>query len=189
MTLIFFKTPAEFRKWLEINHEKKPELFVGFYKKESKKPSLTWPQSVDEALCYGWIDGVRKSIDAESYCIRFTPRKPTSIWSAVNISKIEELIRSGKMNPAGLAAFKNRREDKSKIYSFENDEKILEGDLKKQFMSNLNAWNFFNSQAPSYKKAVVYWIMSASQEKTRFSRLDKTMAASEKQKRLWDKYK
>jgi uncharacterized protein YdeI (YjbR/CyaY-like superfamily) len=125
MTPTFFKTQEEFRKWLEENHLTETELLAGFYKVDSGKPSITWPQSVDEALCFGWIDGVRKSIDKERYCIRFTPRKPTSIWSAVNIRKVEEFIKKGQMQPAGLEAYENRKDEKSKIYSFENETKEL----------------------------------------------------------------
>jgi uncharacterized protein YdeI (YjbR/CyaY-like superfamily) len=189
MPPIFFKTPDEFRKWLEINHANETELLVGFYKKESKRPSITWPQSVDEALCFGWIDGVRKSIDEESYSIRFTPRKPSSIWSAINIKKVEDLIKSGKMNPAGLSAFNKRREEKSKIYSFESELKLLTEDFEKEFRASKTAWKFFDSQAPSYKKTIIHWIMTASQDKTRLSRLRKVIAESEKQTRLWEKYR
>jgi uncharacterized protein YdeI (YjbR/CyaY-like superfamily) len=121
MTATFFAKQSEFRKWLDKNHKKETELLVGFYKINSGKPSMTWSQSVDEALCFGWIDGVRKSIDKDSYQIRFTQRKPTSIWSAVNIKKIEELTKQGLMQPAGLVSFENRKENKSKIYSYENE--------------------------------------------------------------------
>src|SRR6476659_5155070 len=119
---IFFATQSEFRKWLKKNHQKATELFVGFYKVDSGKPSMTWSQSVDHAICFGWIDGVRKSIDKDSYLIRFTPRKPASIWSAINIKKVEELTKQGLMQPAGLASFEKRVESRSKIYSYEKDE-------------------------------------------------------------------
>src|SRR5476649_488337 len=125
MLATFFPKPSDFRKWLLKNHKKETELLVGFYKVGSGKPSITWPQSVDEALCFGWIDGVRKSIDAESYSIRFTPRKHTSIWSAVNIKKMEELIEKELMQPAGLAIFQKRTENKSMIYAYENEAKKL----------------------------------------------------------------
>src|SRR6187549_476911 len=117
----FFATQSDFRKWLEKNHSKATELFVGFYKVDSGKPSMTWSESVDQAICFGWIDGVRKSIDKDSYFIRFTPRKPTSIWSAINIKKVEELTKQGLMQPAGLASFEKRTEGKSRIYSFEQE--------------------------------------------------------------------
>jgi len=189
MTPTFFKTPEEFRNWLAENHLTKTALLVGFYKVDSGKPSITWPQSVDEALCFGWIDGVRKSIDEESYYIRFTPRKPTSIWSAVNIRKVEELIKSGQMQQAGLVAYENRKTEKSKVYSFENESKKLTSDFENHFKANAKAWDFFTSQASSYKKAVIHWIMTAKQEVTQLSRLGKVISDSENQKRLWDKYK
>lgn len=180
----FFKTQDEFRNWLESNHNKEEELIVGFYKVNSGKPSLTWPQSVDQALCFGWIDGVRKSIDKESYCIRFTPRRSTSNWSTVNIKKIEALTKAGLMKPAGLKAFSLRKENKSGIYSHENDTLFLESNYEIQFRENKKAWEFFMKQAPSYKKAIMRWIMSAVQEKTRQSRLEKTINESEQQKRV-----
>jgi uncharacterized protein YdeI (YjbR/CyaY-like superfamily) len=129
----FFAKQSDFRRWLQKNHKKETELLVGFYKVGSGKPSMTWSQSVDEALCFGWIDGVRKSIDKESYQIRFTQRKPTSIWSANNIKKIEELKKQGLMRPAGLASFEQRTENKSRIYSYEKDEEKLPQNFKKQF--------------------------------------------------------
>src|SRR5919205_1152453 len=119
MTPHFFKTPAAFRKWLAANHDKSKELWVGYYKKGSGKPSITWPESVDEALCFGWIDGIRKSIDDESYTIRFTPRRPRSIWSAVNVKRARELMETGRMHPAGLKAFEERVSERSGIYSYE----------------------------------------------------------------------
>ena len=180
----FFATPAQFRSWLAKHHKAAGELLVGFYKKDSGKPSMTWPQSVDEALCFGWIDGVRKRIDDESYSIRFTPRKPTSIWSAVNIKKIYDLTQQGLMQPAGVEAFQKRTENKSKIYAYENEPAELSAELKKKFKANKKAWNFFATQAPSYQKTIVHWIMRAKQETTRTSRLEKTITKSEKQQRL-----
>jgi uncharacterized protein YdeI (YjbR/CyaY-like superfamily) len=180
----FFESQDEFRKWLEINHEKETELVVGFYKVDSGKPSITWSQSVDQALCFGWIDGIRKAIDTESYCIRFSPRRKTSIWSAININKIEELTKAGLMKPAGLKAFSFRKDDKSKIYSHENDILFLDSYYEKQFKENKVAWVFFVKQAPSYQKAIVRWIMGARQDKTRQSRLEKAINASSQQKRL-----
>lgn len=180
----FFKTQDDFRKWLEIYHEKETELMVGFYKVDSGEPSMNWSQSVDQALCFGWIDGVRKSIDEESYCIRFTPRRNTSNWSAINIKKMEDLTKAGLMKPAGLKAFSLRKENKSEIYSYENDTLSLDSTDEKRFRENQKAWDFFMKQAPSYKKAIMRWILSAKQEKTRLSRLEKTIKESEKQKRL-----
>ncbi|WP_281632934.1 YdeI/OmpD-associated family protein [Flavobacterium luteolum] len=184
MTPIFFANQLEFRKWLERNHQKEKELLVGFYKVTSKKLSISWSESVDQALCFGWIDGVRKSIDAESYTIRFTPRKPSSIWSAINIQKIEDLTKAGLMTDAGLKAFGFRTEKKSKIYSHEKEPVPLLDVYEKQFKNNATAWKFFEKQAPSYKKVMIHWIMSAKQEKTQLSRLEKTIIESEKQKRV-----
>ena len=184
MTLSFFTTQAEFRKWLEKQHKKETELLVGFYKVSSDKPSMTWSQSVDQALCFGWIDGVRKSIDAESYSIRFTPRRSTSIWSAINIKKVEELNKAGLMTPEGQKAFDLRTENKSRIYSHEKEPANLDPNYESQFRMNPLAWDFFNAQAPSYKKVMTHWIMTAKQEKTRVSRLEKTIQISEQQKRM-----
>lgn len=183
-TAIFFITPQDFRKWLEENHRLEVELVVGFYKVGTKKPSMTWSQSVDQALCFGWIDGVRKSIDHESYCIRFTPRRPTSIWSTVNIKKIEELSKSGLMHPAGLDAFKLRKENKSGIYSHETENGSLSAEYEERFKSDEKAWEFFKKQAPSYQKVMIHWIMSAKQYKTQISRLEKTISESEKERRV-----
>jgi len=184
MTPTFFKNQSEFRAWLAENHKKETELLVGFYKTGSGKLNMTWSQSVDEALCFGWIDGVRRSIDKDSYCIRFTPRKPTSIWSAVNIQKVEDLTKNGLMQQAGLEAFSRRKAEKSGIYSFEMEAKKLEDHLEHQFKANEAAWLFFTTQAPSYQKTIIHWLMAAKQEATKLARLDKAIAASEHQKRL-----
>lgn len=180
----FFSKPSDFRKWLTKNHKKEKELLVGFYKVGSGKPSISWPQSVDEALCFGWIDGIRRSVDEESYSIRFTPRKPKSIWSAINIKKVEDLTKKGLMKPEGLAVFKLRTENSSNIYSHENEIKKLTPVYEKKFKTNKKAWQFFTTQAPSYKKVIIHWIMSAKQEKTQLNRLDKTITESAKQKRV-----
>jgi uncharacterized protein YdeI (YjbR/CyaY-like superfamily) len=184
MSAVFFTTSSAFRKWLEKNHKKETELIVGFYKVGSGKPSITWSQSVDEALCFGWIDGVRKSIDEVSYCIRFTPRKPTSIWSAINIEKMEKLTAAGLMTPAGLEVFQCRKEEKSRIYSHETAPAKLNAAFIKKFKQDKQAWKYFIAQAPSYQKVMTHWIMSAKQEKTRQSRLEKTIAHSAQQKRM-----
>jgi uncharacterized protein YdeI (YjbR/CyaY-like superfamily) len=180
----FFATQNEFRKWLEKHHKKETELVVGFYKVGSGKPSMTWSQSVDQALCFGWIDGVRRSIDNESYCIRFTPRRKNSNWSAINIKKVEELTNAGLMTIEGVNAFSLRKEDKSGIYTHENDVADLDTKYENQFKRNQLAWNFFISQSPSYKKVITHWIMTAKQEKTRLSRLEKTIKESEQQRRV-----
>jgi uncharacterized protein YdeI (YjbR/CyaY-like superfamily) len=184
MSPTFFPTQSHFRNWLQKNHKKESELLVGFYKVDSGKPSMTWSQSVDQALCFGWIDGVRRSIDAESYSIRFTPRRKTSIWSAINIRKVEELTKQGLMEPAGLEIYGHRKEHKSAIYSFENQPKSLTPRFEKRFKANKKAWKFFLSQAPSYRRVMFFFIMSAKQENTRIRRLEKVIAASEKGKRV-----
>ena len=191
MTPIFFAKQSDFRKWLEKNHKKKSELLVGFYKVGSGKPSMGWSQSVDEALCFGWIDGVRRSIDKDSYQIRFTQRKSTSIWSAINIKKIEELTKQGLMQPAGLASFEKRTESRSKIYSHEKDKVEFTPDLKKQFKANKKAWEYFQSLAPSYRKISTHWVMSAKQESTRIKRLNTLIADSAAGTNMWkdNKYK
>lgn len=184
MEALFFATPQEFRKWLEKNHTTATEVIVGFYKIGTKKPSMTWSESVDQALCFGWIDSVRRSIDKDSYCNRFTPRKPTSIWSAINIKKVEDLTKAGLMKSAGLRAFEFKKEEKTSMYSHERELASLTPEFEKQFKTNKKAWDFFNNQAPSYKKVMLHWIMSAKQEKTRVSRLEKTIRESEQEKRV-----
>jgi uncharacterized protein YdeI (YjbR/CyaY-like superfamily) len=181
----FFAKPSDFRKWLEKNHKKEKELLVGFYKVGSGKPSITWPQSVDEALCFGWIDGIRKSIDEHSYSIRFTPRKKTSIWSHVNIRKMKELTEKGLMTEAGLEIFKHRKEDQSSYYSYQNKTLTLPPAYEKKFKANKKAWSFFTAQAPSYKKVILYRILSAKREETRLKRLEEIIRVSESQKRVF----
>lgn len=184
MTPTFFATKEEFRKWLEEHHTKEKEILVGFYKKDSGKPSMNWSEAVDQALCFGWIDSVRRSLDSESYSNRFTPRKPNSIWSIINIKKVEELTKAGLMTLEGQKAFEVRKENKTGIYSHEKEEIILDPAYEKQFKTHKNAWAFFEKQAPSYKRMVIHWLMSAKQEKTRLSRLEKTIGESEQLKRL-----
>ena len=174
----FFAAPSEFRKWLEKNNKKKTELLVGFYKVDSGKPSMTWSQSVDEALCFGWIDGIRKSVDEERYTIRFTPRRRTSIWSSVNIKRAGELIRDGLMQAPGLKAFEARREFRSGIYAYEQRSADLPEPYLGQLRKNKNAWAFFQLQTPGYKKLMMWWIVSAKKEETRLSRLKKLIAES-----------
>jgi uncharacterized protein YdeI (YjbR/CyaY-like superfamily) len=180
----FFTTKSSFRNWLEKNHDKATELLVGFYKVNSGKQSITWSESVDEAICFGWIDGIRKSIDTESYCIRFTPRNPRSIWSAINIQKVENLSKQGLMHPAGIAAFQKRDEKKSAIYSYEKSPEKLSDDFSKKFKSNKKAWNFFQSMAPSYQRTAVHWVMNAKQESTKLKRLDELINDSEAKRKI-----
>ena len=191
MTPTFFAKQSDFRKWLKKNHTKETALIVGFYKVGSAKPSITWPQSVDEALCFGWIDGVRTSIDNDSYQIRFTPRKPTSIWSAINIKKAEALTKQGLMQPAGLASFEKRTAERSKVYAFENEEMELPPDFEKKFKANKTAWKYFESLAAYYKKLSKHWVMSAKQEITRLKRLSNLIEDCRKGTNQWkdNKYK
>ncbi len=168
----FFASPAEFRKWLEEHHATASELWVGYYKTSSGKPSITWPQSVDEALCFGWIDGVRKSLNDESYTIRFTPRKPGSTWSRVNIQRVAELSRLGRMQPSGLAVFQARDEKKTGLYSFERAAVKLDAAYENKLRANAKAWTFFQAQAPWYRRTASFWVMDAKREETRLKRLD-----------------
>jgi len=177
--LTYFATQQDFRNWLEKNHDKETELLVGFYRVDSGKPSITWPQSVDQALCFGWIDGIRKSVDAESYCIRFTPRKPKSTWSAINIRKVEEMNKLGLMLPAGLAAYEKRNELKSAIYSYENRPEKLTSEYELIFRTQPTARLNFQSLPPSYQRTAIYWVMSAKQEPTRQKRLNELIKDSE----------
>jgi len=181
----FFETPAAFRRWLKPHHKAERELWVGFHKKSSGRPSITWPESVDEALCFGWIDGVRKALDAHSYVIRFTPRKPDSAWSTVNTRRAQALIESGRMQPAGLRALKARDPEKSGVYSFEQRKNAtLSAQQEERFRANTAAWRFFESQPPGYRKTAVFWVVSAKQEATRLRRLDTLIADSEAGRRI-----
>ena len=181
----FFKTALAFRTWLEKNYLNETALIVGFYKLSSKKASLTWSESVDQAICFGWIDGVRRSIDEESYSVRFTPRKKNSIWSSINIQKVAVLKQAGLMTEAGLKAFSYRTENKSNIYPHEKNEIKLAINYENTLKANIIAWDFFNKQTPVYKKHIAYWIMSAKQEKTRVLRLEKLIEHCTLQKKIF----
>jgi uncharacterized protein YdeI (YjbR/CyaY-like superfamily) len=171
--VLFFATPDHFRAWLDKNHATEQELQVGFYKRESGQPSITWPESVDCALSYGWIDGVRNSIDEISYRIRFTPRKPSSTWSAINVKRVAELTKLGLMRPAGMKAFAACKGDKTGIYAYEQRKNAkLPHAFEKQFRANKKAWEFFQSQPPWYQRTASYRVISAKQEETRQKRLD-----------------
>jgi len=168
----FFATPAALRAWLEAHHQGETELLVGFYKKGSGKPSITWPESVDEALCYGWIDGVRRRLGDDAYTIRFTPRQRRSFWSNVNIRRAGELIADGRMRPAGLAAFEARTGERSGVYSFEQkDEIAFDEAAARRFQSDAKAWGFFQAQPPWYRRTATWWVVSAKREETRAKRL------------------
>ncbi len=167
-----FERPQDFRAWLEKHHDSEPELWVGYYKKGSGKASVTWPESVDEALCFGWIDGIRKGIDAERYMIRFTPRRARSIWSAVNIGRVAALTEEGRMRPAGLKAFEARREGRSGIYSYEQrDQAKLDPTFEKRFRAKKKVWASFEAMPKSYRQAAIRWVMTAKKEETRERRL------------------
>lgn len=175
----FFAAPQDFRDWLAANHDQKQEQWVGFYKRDSGKASITWPESVDVALCFGWIDGLRKSVDSESYMIRFTPRKPASTWSAVNIRRVGELKESGLMHASGLKAFEARDEKKSVLYSYEQRSTAQLGEgFEKRFKANKKAWEFFQAQPPWYRRTSTFWVVSAKKEETRLKRLDRLIKDS-----------
>jgi uncharacterized protein YdeI (YjbR/CyaY-like superfamily) len=180
----FFSTADEFREWLKNNHDKVDELLVGFYKRGSGKPSITWPESVEQALCFGWIDGVRKSIDDESYTIRFTPRRPRSIWSAVNIRRAKELIELGLMHAAGRKAFEQRDEKRANLYSYERATASFSAEQEKEFRADKKAWRFFGEQPPSYRRTATHWVTTAKTAETRARRLRKLIDASAEGKRL-----
>jgi uncharacterized protein YdeI (YjbR/CyaY-like superfamily) len=171
MEIRFFDSSSEFREWLETNHERAGELILGFYKKGSGKKGLSYAESLDEALCFGWIDGVRKNLDAVSYSIRFTPRMKNSIWSLANLRRVERLKKSGRMKRAGLESHSMRDPAKTGIYSFENATRTLAVDEEKKFMSEANAWDFFQKQTPSYRRMALWWIVSAKKDETRARRL------------------
>jgi uncharacterized protein YdeI (YjbR/CyaY-like superfamily) len=176
----FFATPADFRKWLTKHHVTARELWVGFYKRGTGKPSITWPESVEEALCAGWIDGVRKSINDESYVIRFTPRKATSTWSAVNLKKFQQLIREGRVLPAGLKAHQTRPIKKSGYSYEERYASKLDRASERRFRANAAAWKHFQSQPPWYRQTTIFWVVSAKKEETRQRRLSMLIAFSAK---------
>jgi uncharacterized protein YdeI (YjbR/CyaY-like superfamily) len=167
----FFRKPADLRRWFEKHHDTAAELWVGYYKKGSGKPSITWPESVDEALCVGWIDGIRKGIDEVSYRIRFTPRRATSVWSAINIERVRVLTAEGRMRPGGLRAFEGRKSNRVGIYSYEQRSDQLPEPYASALKRRRAAWSFFQTQPPSYRKAVGWWIVSAKREETRQRRL------------------
>ena len=181
MDPVFFATPAEWRAWLEAHHASETELLVGFHKKGTGMPSITWPQSVDEALCFGWIDGVRRSLGAESYTIRFTPRKARSFWSNVNIGRVGELVAEGRMTPAGLRAFEARTGERSGVYSFEQKDKdavVLSPEMEARFRADAVAWDYFQSRPPWYRRTATWWVISAKKEETREKRIATLIADS-----------
>jgi uncharacterized protein YdeI (YjbR/CyaY-like superfamily) len=180
----FFAKPAEFRKWLAANHATATELFIGFYKKGSGKKSITYAEALEEALCFGWIDGVRKRLDEESYEQRFTPRKPRSIWSLINVGHVERLKKEGRMMPAGIAAYEKRDPKRTGIYAFENRPREFSPEYLKRFRANKQAWKFFEQQPPYYTKLLIFWVMSAKKEETQERRLKQLIESSEKGTRV-----
>jgi len=180
----FFATPAGFRRWLQKHHRSADELLVGFYKKGSARPSITWPESVDEALCFGWIDGIRRSVDDEVYTIRFTPRRKGSIWSAVNTKRAKELIADGRMQAAGREAFEARDAKKSAVYSYERETAQFDSASEKQFKANTKAWEFFSAQPPGYRRLATHFVTSAKREDTRARRLETLINLSAEGRRL-----
>lgn len=181
----FFPTLDDWRAWLKKHHADTEEFWVGFYKRDSGRPSITWPESVDGALCFGWIDGVRKSIDATSYKIRFTPRKGRSIWSAINIKRAKELSKQGLMHSAGLAAFEKRDGDRSAIYAYEQRKTAkLPTEFEKQFRARSQAWTFFQFQPPWYQRTSIYWVVSAKKEETRLKRLATLIDCSARKQKI-----
>ncbi len=171
MDAIYYKEPVELRVWLRANFDKVSEQWIGFYKVGAKEKGITYSQALDEALCFGWIDGLRKRVDEERFKIRFTPRKPRSIWSAVNIKRVGELSDMGLVQPAGLRAFEARAPERSNLYSFEQPDISLGDVFEAEFRRNSGAWDFFQQQAPSYKKTAIWWVISAKREDTKKKRL------------------
>lgn len=184
MEPVFFATPEDFRAWLAQHGEHERELLVGFYKRRSRRPSITWPESVDEALCFGWIDGVRRTVDAEAYTIRFTPRRRGSNWSAINVGRVEALTAEGRMTLRGLAAFEARADRKTGVYSFESGPQPLEPALEARFRESSVAWDFFEGQPPGYRRLAAFWVQSAKREETRLRRLDALIECSSRGERL-----
>jgi uncharacterized protein YdeI (YjbR/CyaY-like superfamily) len=184
MNPTFFTSPLEFREWLERHHDDTTELLLGFYKKKSGREGIGYPEAVDEALCFGWIDGIRRRIDEIAYSIRFTPRKPTSIWSNVNIARVEELTQQGRMRPSGLNAFERRRKERSGVYTYENDHLELDDAYEEELRANGAAWAFFCSQPPWYRRTASRWLMSAKKEETRRRRLTVLIDCSERNVRI-----
>jgi uncharacterized protein YdeI (YjbR/CyaY-like superfamily) len=185
MEPVFFATPADFRAWFVEHAATATELLVGFYRKGTGRPSITWPESVDQALCFGWIDGVRRGIDEHSYSIRFTPRQKRSNWSAVNVRRVAELTEQGLMQPAGLAAFEARTGARTAIYSYEQRHEAAFTDAQeKRFRARRKAWAFFTAQPPGYQTLMRFWVASAKREQTQEDRLTKLIEASAEERRL-----
>jgi uncharacterized protein YdeI (YjbR/CyaY-like superfamily) len=176
---IFFPTPASWRAWLEANHETETEVLVGLYKRSSGKPGITWPEAVDQALCFGWIDGVRRSLGDDASALRFTPRKATSTWSARNVKRFGELREAGHVFAAGHAAFERRREDRTAIYAYEQTEEAkLPDEYEQRFRANAAAWEYFSARPPWYRRTATHWVVRAKREETRERRLNQLIEDS-----------
>ena len=184
MQIKLFRSSSEFREWLASNHDRVPELWVGFYKKNSGKVGISYREAVDEALCFGWIDGIKKAVDDVSYTHRFTPRKPKSFWSMVNIERARDLKQLGRMTAPGLKVFAERDEQKAMQYSYERSACTLEGGYEKQFRGSAQAWEFFQAQPPGYRRTASWWVISAKREETRRKRLATLIETSERGHRL-----
>jgi uncharacterized protein YdeI (YjbR/CyaY-like superfamily) len=180
----FFSSPAKFREWLERNHDRKTELLVGFHKRSSARKSVTYAEALDEALCFGWIDGVRKSLDKDSYTIRFTPRKPRSIWSNVNVMHVERLRKEGRMAQPGLNAYARRDPKRTGIYAFENRPREFSPAYERRFRQNKAAWKFFEELPPAFKNLMIFYVMGAKKEETQLKRLNRLIESSAKGVRL-----
>lgn len=181
----YFANQDAFRTWLEKNHMNEKEVIVGFYKVDTGKRTMTWSESVDQALCFGWIDGIRRAVDGKSYCIRFTPRKPTSRWSSINVNKVKELTKKGLMRPPGLSLFNNRKKSDEEGYSFNKRAERFPAPLERVFKAHDKAWAFFSKQAPSYRRTIIHWVTSAKKKETQRSRLERVIVLSTNEKRLF----
>lgn len=176
----FFSTAEKFRQWLEKNHDRADELIVGFHKKDSGKKSITYPEALDEALCFGWIDGLKRRLNETSYTMRFTPRRPKSIWSNVNVRHVERLKKEGRMAEPGLKAYALRDPKRSGVYSFENAPREFSPEYEKKFRANKTAWQFFEKEPPSIRRVCVFWVMNAKKEETRLRRLEQLIDRASK---------
>ena len=181
---VFFRGAADFRRWLHKHHDRAPEVFVGFYKKDSGKKGITYREALDEALCFGWIDGVRRRVDESSYTNRFSPRTKRSIWSAVNIERVGELRKLGRMAAPGERAFEGRDEARAKQYSYERETCELAPAYQKRFKQQPDAWTFFQAQPPYYRRVASWYVMGAKKEETRLRRLERLIADSKKARRI-----
>jgi uncharacterized protein YdeI (YjbR/CyaY-like superfamily) len=182
--VVFFASPDELREWFDAHHETANELWVGYHRKATGRPTVSWPQAVDEALCVGWIDGVRYRLDEERHAQRFTPRSKGSIWSVINTKRAEELIGEGRMRPAGLKAFEARSPEKTALYSYEREAAAFTTEQQARFEADEAAWSFFQAQAPSYRRSITHWVSSAKRDETRERRFEKLLEDSRAGRRI-----